>query len=70
VKPLVTNHPMSNYRISYVVTTYNKLPYLKQVLERLIAARLSDEEIVVTDGGSKDGTPDYLRGLYEAGQIQ
>ncbi|GAA4029424.1 hypothetical protein GCM10022409_12040 [Hymenobacter glaciei] len=61
---------MSNYKISYVVTTYNKLPYLKQVLERLVAARLPDEEIVVTDGGSKDGTPDYLRGLHEAGHIQ
>lgn len=61
---------MADYKISYVVTTYNKLPYLKQVLDRLVAERLPDEEIVVTDGGSKDGTPDYLRGLYEAGKIQ
>ncbi|QNH61470.1 glycosyltransferase [Hymenobacter sediminicola] len=61
---------MADYRISYILTTYNKLPYLKHVLERLIAARQPDEEIVVADGGSKDGTPEYLRGLYEAGQIQ
>ncbi|GAB3832121.1 glycosyltransferase family A protein [Hymenobacter jeollabukensis] len=58
------------YTLSYVLTTYNKLPYLKQVVERLVAARQPDEEIVVCDGGSKDGTPEYLRGLYEAGQIQ
>jgi|GEM_PF-600025 len=58
------------YTLSYVLTTYNKLPYLKQVVARLIAARQPDEEIVVCDGGSKDGTPEYLRELYEAGHIQ
>jgi hypothetical protein len=58
------------YTLSYVLTTYNKLPYLKQVVERLVAARQPDEEIVVCDGGSSDGTPAYLQGLFEAGQIQ
>ena len=58
------------YSISYFVTTYNKLPYLQQMMARLVAARQPDEEIVVCDGGSTDGTADYLRGLYEAGQIQ
>ena len=52
------------------MTTYNKLPYLRQVLERLVAARQPNEEIVVADGGSSDGTVEYLRGLFEAGQIQ
>ncbi|GAB2705036.1 hypothetical protein GCM10011495_15590 [Hymenobacter frigidus] len=61
---------MPDYALSYVLTTYNKLPYLKQVVERLIAARQSDEEIVVADGGSKDGTPEYLQGLFDAGLIQ
>lgn len=61
---------MADYALSYVLTTYNKLPYLQQVLRRLIAARQPDEEIVVADGGSRDGTPEYLRGLYEAGHIQ
>ncbi|GAA4370397.1 hypothetical protein GCM10023185_44810 [Hymenobacter saemangeumensis] len=61
---------MSAYRVSYLVTTYNKLPYLKQVLGRLVAARLPDEEIVVADGGSSDGTPAFLQELYEAGKIQ
>ncbi|GAB3724562.1 hypothetical protein GCM10027594_05780 [Hymenobacter agri] len=61
---------MPDYRVSYLVTTYNKLPYLQQVLGRLVAARQPDEEIVVADGGSTDGTPEYLRGLFEAGQIQ
>lgn len=61
---------MADYALSYVLTTYNKLPYLKQVLERLIAARQPDEEIVVADGGSKDGTPEYLQQLHAAGKIQ
>ncbi|MDO7853079.1 glycosyltransferase family A protein [Hymenobacter convexus] len=58
------------YTLSYVLTTYNKLPFLRQVVERLIAARQPDEEIVVCDGGSKDGTKEYLQGLFEAGKIQ
>lgn len=61
---------MPLFRISYIVTTYNKLPYLRQVLGRLVAARLPDEEIVVADGGSKDGTVEYLRDLFETGKIQ
>ena len=61
---------MPDYALSYVLTTYNKLPYLKQVMERLIAARQPDEEIVVADGGSEDGTPEYLQGLFDAGLIQ
>ena len=61
---------MVDFSLSYVLTTYNKLPYLRQVLGRLIAARQPDEEIVVADGGSKDGTKDYLRELYEQGHIQ
>ena len=60
---------MKEYRISYVLTTYNKLPYLKQVLGRLVETRRDDEEIVVCDGGSKDGTPAYLQELYDAGLI-
>ena len=61
---------MSEYTLSYVLTTYNKLPYLRQVVERLVAARQPDEEIIVCDGGSSDGTPEYLSQLHQAGHIQ
>ncbi|ALW87102.1 hypothetical protein AUC43_19700 [Hymenobacter sedentarius] len=46
------------------------MPYLRQVLTRLVEARLPDEEIVVADGGSNDGTSEYLSELFEAGKIQ
>lgn len=59
-----------DYRISYVVSTYNKLPYLRHIMARLVAARQPDEEIIVCDGGSQDGTPAYLQSLYEEGKIQ
>jgi glycosyltransferase involved in cell wall biosynthesis len=61
---------MPNFSLSYVLTTYNKLPYLRQVLERLVVARQADEEIVVVDGGSQDGTCEYLQGLFDTGLIQ
>jgi len=40
------------------------------MLEKLVADLQPDEEIVVADGGSKDGTPEYLQHLLETGQIQ
>ena len=55
--------------LSYVITTYNKLQYLKVTLPFLIRACKSDEEIIVIDGGSKDGTPEYLEELYKKNEI-
>jgi glycosyltransferase involved in cell wall biosynthesis len=59
----------NTYNLSYVLTTYNKLPYVKVTLPDLIAACSEDEEIVVFDGGSTDGTKEYLQQLFEAGMI-
>jgi glycosyltransferase involved in cell wall biosynthesis len=52
------------YTLSYVITTFNKLPYLKEVMAQLLQNRKEDEEIVVTDGGSTDGTVEYLTELF------
>jgi glycosyltransferase involved in cell wall biosynthesis len=57
------------YNLSYVLTTFNKLSYLKVTLPDLINACAEDEEIVVFDGGSTDGTKDYLQQLFEEGKI-
>ena len=56
--------------LSYIITTFQKLPYLKIVLPELIANRLDDEEIVIIDGGSKDGTAEWLQELHAQNKIQ
>lgn len=56
-------------KLSYVLTTFNKIEYLKICLRDLIQNCLVDEEIVVIDGGSTDGTKEYLTELYENGEI-
>ena len=55
--------------LSYVTATKNKLPYIKIGLGKLIAAKKSDEEILVADGASTDGTAEYLAELKAAGKI-
>lgn len=55
--------------LSYVIVTYNKLPYLKDALAKLAKHKKADEEIVVVDGGSKDGTPEYLKEMRERGVV-
>ncbi len=60
---------MHVYQLSYILTTYNKLQYLKIVLPLLIDACRPDEEIVITDGGSTDGTIEYLKDLLDQKKI-
>jgi glycosyltransferase involved in cell wall biosynthesis len=55
--------------LSYVLVTYNKLPYLKDALTKLIAHKKADEEIVIVDGGSTDGSLEYLQELLVRGDI-
>jgi len=55
--------------LSYVLTTFNKFSYLKIVMEDLVKACKEDEEIVVYDGGSTDGTKEYLAELFQEEKI-
>ena len=55
--------------LSYIIATKNKLPYLKVGLEKLIANKKQDEEILVADGASTDGTKEYLAELKNLGKI-
>ena len=57
------------FSLSYVVTTLNKLPFFKESINRLIVSRNKDEEIVIVDGGSTDGTRELLQKLYNEGKI-
>lgn len=55
--------------LSYIIYTFNRLPYLSKSLELLIAHKNKDEEIIIVDGGSTDGTGEYLRQLHERGAV-
>jgi glycosyltransferase involved in cell wall biosynthesis len=55
--------------LSYIIATRNRLPFLKITIEKLINELHPDEEIVVVDGNSNDGTTEYLKQLFEKGKI-
>lgn len=62
---------MNKYDItlSYITSTRNRLPFLKITLEKLISELSADEEIVVVDGNSSDGTKEYLQKLLVENKI-
>src|SRR3990167_8862320 len=61
--------PLNPIQLSYITATKNKLPYLKLGLEKVIAQKKPDEEILIADGGSTDGTREYLAELKVQGKI-
>lgn len=60
---------MAKITLSYVLTTFNKSNYIKIVLPELIRNRKNDEEIIVIDGGSTDGTSEFLSELMRTNKI-
>jgi glycosyltransferase involved in cell wall biosynthesis len=57
------------YNLSYILSTRNKYNFIKVTLNYLIKNVSDDEEIVVVDGGSTDGTKEYLEGLLKQNKI-
>ena len=51
--------------LSFLISTYNKIDYLKVILNDLVKNVELDEEIIVVDGGSTDGTADFLREMSD-----
>lgn len=60
---------MPEIALSYVLTTYNKIDFIKIVLSDLIGNKKEDEEIIVIDGCSTDGTVEYLKDLRDSSKI-
>jgi len=60
---------MDKITLSYVLTTFNKITYIKVVLPELIRNKKNDEEIIVIDGGSTDGTSEFLSELKRTNKI-
>lgn len=60
---------MRNFKLSYIICTRNRLNFLKISLKYLLENIDEDEEIVIVDGDSSDGTKDYIKDLYEQKKI-
>lgn len=61
---------MKNVKISYVLTTFNKIESLRVVLNDVLKnIDYQFEELIVIDGGSRDGTYEYLKNLYDINKI-
>ncbi|SDG42035.1 Glycosyltransferase, GT2 family [Pedobacter terrae] len=55
--------------LSFIISTRNRLNFLKITLTILIQNLNPGEEIVVVDGDSNDGSKDYLLQLFNEGKI-
>ncbi|MBS1531840.1 MAG: glycosyltransferase [Bacteroidetes bacterium] len=60
---------MPEISLSYIISTKDRLNYLKILFARLLPLVKPDEEIVVVDAGSTDGSTAYLQRLYKEGKI-
>ncbi len=54
---------MDTPSISVVMTTYNGEKYLTEQLKSVLAELAPDDELIIIDDGSSDGTPELLEGL-------
>jgi glycosyltransferase involved in cell wall biosynthesis len=57
------------YTLSYIISTKNRLPYLKILFAHLLPGLNPDEEIVVVDGNSTDGSSEFLQSLSLSNKI-
>lgn len=60
--PLLPDAPKTPIRVSVVLGTYNRLALLRKCIDSIVrACKRLPYEIVVSDGGSTDGSRDFLR---------
>jgi glycosyltransferase involved in cell wall biosynthesis len=52
-------------RVSVILPTYNRMPYLRQAIESVLAQTAGDWELIVADDGSDDDTRGYLAQLHD-----
>ncbi|WP_205882446.1 glycosyltransferase [Limnobacter profundi] len=55
--------PSGNYLVSIVMPTWNSMRYIKECIASLLAQTHNNYELLVCDGGSTDGTLEYLESI-------
>lgn len=55
--------------ISVITVCYNALPHLKTTLQSVVEQSYPHIEYIVVDGGSSDGTPQFLANAQQKGQV-
>jgi GT2 family glycosyltransferase len=56
-------------RLSVVIVTWNSVPALRMTLPRLVEQLREDDELIVADNGSQDGTPGLVAELAPQARI-
>jgi glycosyltransferase involved in cell wall biosynthesis len=51
--------------VSVVVPVFNGLPHLRELTDSLLAQTYENLEIIFSEGGSTDGSPEYLAGIRD-----
>jgi glycosyltransferase involved in cell wall biosynthesis len=51
-------------KISALIPTYNRLPFLSRAIDSVLAQTVPVDEIIVVDDGSSDGTAELIRSHY------
>jgi len=54
---------LSSKKISIIIPVFNAVTTLPKALQSVLNQSFADREIIIVDGGSTDGTVDYLKGL-------
>ncbi|HLP07357.1 MAG TPA: glycosyltransferase [Opitutaceae bacterium] len=52
-------------KVSVVMPSYNHAPYVRVAVESVLAQSFAELELVITDDGSVDGTPDIIRSIAD-----
>jgi glycosyltransferase involved in cell wall biosynthesis len=55
---------MADFALSILMPSYNAGKYLKDALESVVPQLAADDEVVIQDGGSKDGSIEALTAAY------
>jgi GT2 family glycosyltransferase len=59
IKPVFMSEP-DNLDVTITIPVFNQIHYTTQCLESLNRASIADEQIIVVDNGSTDGTEEFL----------